>query len=245
MSTPSYRPCTLHPVPYNPGMMSEDVRRTRSKPGERRKFSKDRPPDPYGVEMPWRLFLALPLPAAVIERIDRVSTRLAQKEWPVRWTAPGSAHITLHFLGEVEASQAQLLRMALPGEVAKHPATSLKTGRLGVFPNQRKPRVLWMGLDGELDGLNRLQSDLGRLLTSLEFEIEDRPFAPHITLGRLRQEISGARGMEIWTTLRGFELGPPLDVPVDEVILYRSILTRDGATHEPLVRCPLAVARHP
>jgi 2'-5' RNA ligase len=123
--------------------------------------------------------------------------------------------------------------------VAKHRATTLHTGRLGVFPNERKPRVLWMGLEGEIEGLNRLQHDLGVLLASLGFEVEERPFTPHITLGRLREEISGARGMEIWTTLRGFDLGPPLEVPVNEIVLYRSILDRTGARHEPLVRCPL------
>lgn len=221
-------------------MMNEPPKRTRSKPGERRKFTKDRPPDPYGVEMAWRLFIALPLPQPVIERVDKVAARLAMKAWPVRWTAPGSAHITLQFIGEVDASQAQLLRMALPAAVAKHRATLLHTGRLGVFPNERKPRVLWMGLEGEHEGLNRLQNDLGKLLVSLDFEIEERSFTPHITIGRLRQEISGARGMEIWTTLRGFELGAPLEVPVEEVVLYRSVIGRDGARHEPLVRCPLA-----
>jgi 2'-5' RNA ligase len=220
-------------------MMSETPPRTRSKPGERRKFSKDRPPDPYGVEMPWRLFLALPLPPEVVERVDKITARLAQKEWPVRWTAAGSAHITLQFLGEVEASQAQMLRMSLPPEVAKHEATSLTTGRLGVFPTERKPRVLWMGLDGEIEGLRGLQRDLTRLLVSLGFQIDLRPFAPHVTLGRLREEISNARGMEIWTTLRGFELGAPIEVPVNEVVLYRSVIDRGGSRHEPLVRCPL------
>lgn len=195
--------------------------------------------------MPWRLFIALPLPEAVVERVDKITKRLAVKEWPVRWTAAGSAHITLQFIGEVEASQAEILKMALPAEVAKHSTTTLQTGRLGVFPNQRKPRVLWMGLDGEHEGLNRLQHDLGRLLLAQGFEIEERPFAPHITLGRLRQEISNARGMEIWTTLRGFELGPPIEVPVNEVVLYRSVIDRDGARHEPLVRCPLSVVRRP
>jgi 2'-5' RNA ligase len=189
--------------------------------------------------MAWRLFIALPLPAPVVERVDKVAARLAVKEWPVRWTAPGTAHITLNFIGEVDPSQAQLLRMALPAEATKHAAGVLHTGRLGVFPNERKPRVLWMGLEGELDGLNRLQHDLGTLLASLGFEVEARPFAPHITLGRVRDEISNARGMEIWTTLRGFELGPPLEVPVNEIVLYRSILDRAGARHEPLVRCPL------
>src|SRR6478735_4889618 len=218
---------------------TDEERRTRSKPGQRRKFSKDRPPDPHGVEMPWRLFLAIPMPQLVIERMEKIITRLSTKGWPVRWTDLKTAHLTIHFIGDVESSQAELLRMALPAAVAKHEAFSLETGRLGVFPSEKKPRVLWMGLDGENERLTALHRDLGALLTSFEFEVDARPFSPHITLGRLREEIGAARAMEIWTTFRGYETGTPLELPVEEVILVRSYINRDGTRHEPLVRCPL------
>jgi len=219
--------------------MMQEPPRTRTKPGQRRKFTKDRPPDPHGVEMPWRLFIAIPMPQPVIERMEKIIARLSTKGWPVRWTDLKTAHLTIHFIGDVEASQAELLRMALPAAVAKHEAFSLETGRLGVFPSEKKPRVLWMGLDGENERLTALHRDLGVLLTSFDFEVDARPFSPHITLGRLREEIGAAKAMEIWTTFRGYETGAPLELPVEEVILVRSYINRDGTRHEPLVRCPL------
>lgn len=217
-----------------------EVPRTRSKPGERRKFTKERPPDPHGVETPWRLFIAIPIPQPVLDRMEKIVTKLGGKEWPVRWVDPKTAHLTIHFIGDVDSAQAELLRLALPGVVAKHQAFSLQTGRLGVFPNAKKPRVLWMGLDGESERLTALYDDLANLLTGYDLEVEARPYAPHITLGRLREDISQARGMEIWTTMRGYETGAPLDLPVDEVILIRSFINRDGTRHEPLVRAKLA-----
>lgn len=208
--------------------------RTRSKPGQRRKFTKERPPDPEDVETLWRLFIAVPLPVEVMERIGAIGARLAEKNWPVRWTDPNNAHLTLHFIGEVDQSRAELLRMALPGEAAKHQAFTLETGGLGVYPDRKKPRVLWMGLDGVTERLEALHGGVGRMLQHLDFEVEARPYSPHITIGRLREQIGAERGMTIWTTLRGFQLGAPLTVPIEEVTLYRSHLSHTGSRYEPL-----------
>jgi 2'-5' RNA ligase len=129
--------------------------------------------------------------------------------------------------------------MALPGEGAKHEAFSLETSGLGVYPDRRKPRVLWMGLDGETDRLEALHAGVGKMLHQLGFEIETRPFSPHVTVGRLREQISKERGMTIWTTLRGFQLGAPLSVPVEEITLYRSHLSHTGSRYEPLATSKL------
>ena len=208
--------------------------RTRSKPGQRRKFTKDRPPDPDALGTLWRLFIAVPLPEEVMARIGAINNRLTDKNWPVRWTDPTNAHLTLHFIGEVDSSRAELIRMSMPGEAEKHHAFTLQTGGLGVFPDRKKPRVLWMGLDGETDRLGALHAGVGQLLDGLDFETDERPFSPHITIGRLREQIGAERGMVIWTTLRGYQLGEPLEVPVEEVILYRSHLSHTGSHYEPL-----------
>ncbi len=210
--------------------------RSRSK---RQKFVKERPPDPDAVGTRWRLFIAVPLPAAVMERIGAIGDRLAEKNWPVRWTDPGNAHLTLHFIGEVDQSRAELIRMALPAEAAKHQAFTLQTGGLGVFPDRKKPRVLWMGLEGETERLTELHAGVGRMLEGLDFETDVRPFSPHITLGRLREQVGAERGMTIWTTLRGFQLGEALEAPVEEVILYRSHLSHTGSRYEPLATARL------
>jgi 2'-5' RNA ligase len=206
--------------------------RTRSKPGQRRTFTRERPPEANDVGTLWRLFVAVPLSSEVMERVGAIGTRLAEKNWPIRWTDPGNAHLTLHFLGEVDAARAEMIRLALPNETARHQAFTLHTDGLGVFPDRARPRVLWMGLNGETERLVSLQAGVGRVLSQLDFAIEDRPFAPHITLGRAREQIGKERGMTIWTTLRGFQLGAPLDVPVSEVNLYRSHLDHTGARYE-------------
>lgn len=222
--------------PAGPG--APPKRRTPQQRKER--FVKERPPDPTRVDAPWRLFLAIPAPEPVRDRIAHHVERLATRDWPVRWTDPAQTHLTLHFIGEVEAARAELLRIALPGLAARHTAFALTTGKVGLFPNDRKPRVIWLGLDGDPAPLQALHRDLGALLARYEFPLEERPLAPHLTIGRLRDQPPAAAVMEVSTTIRGWQPGEPLPFPVDEVVLYRSHLSKDGARYEPIARGRLA-----
>ena len=222
--------------PAGPG--ASPKRRTPQQRKER--FVKERPPDPTRVDAPWRLFLAIPAPEPVRERIARHVERLAPRNWPVRWTDPAQAHLTLHFIGEVEAARAELLRIALPGIVSRHPAFALTTGKVGLFPNDRKPRVIWLGLEGEIAPLQGLHRDIGAMLARYEFPLEERALTPHLTIGRLRDQPAAAAVMEVSTTIRGWQPGEPLRFPVDEVVLYRSHLTKDGARYEEISRGRLA-----
>jgi 2'-5' RNA ligase len=208
----------------------------RSPQQRKERFVKERPPDPLRVDALWRLFLAIPAPAPVQERMRSHLERLEPRGWPVRWSDPAQTHLTLHFIGEVEAAQAELLRIALPGVAARHDAFTLATGKLGMFPNDRKPRVLWLGLEGEFAPLRALHADLGELLARYEFPVEARALSPHLTLGRLRDDPSAADVMAVSTTMRGWQAGDPLPYPVAEVVLYRSHLSKEGARYEPIAR---------
>ncbi|CAA9580395.1 MAG: 2'-5' RNA ligase [uncultured Thermomicrobiales bacterium] len=217
-------------------------------PPRRPRHAKERPPDPRAVEAPWRLFVAVPLPPPVIESVRGLVRDLSAEGWPVRWVAAETAHLTLQFLGDTPPERAELLRLALPPLVAGHPAFDLRTADLGVFPNQKRPRVLWLGLWGPAHRLETLQRAVTGLLRDLEFPVDDRPFHPHITLGRLRdapntptRDLPAAiqrRYAELAAAGRGTAKAPT-PVPVREVLLMRSFLGRDGARHEPLARCPL------
>jgi len=197
---------------------------------------KERPPDPLRVDALWRLFLAIPAPAAVEERMRSHLERLVPRGWPVRWSDPAQTHLTLHFIGEVDAAQAELLRISLPAVAARHASFTLSTGKLGMFPNDRQPRVLWLGLEGDVAPLKALHRDLGELLARYEFPVEARALSPHLTLGRLRDEPKAADVMAVSTTIRGWQAGDALPYPVDEVVLYRSHLSKDGARYEPIAR---------
>jgi len=210
---------------------------------------KVRPPAPDAIDAPWRLFLAVCLPQAVQCLVAEEIATLEAEGWPVRWVQPETSHLTLHFLGETERERAELVRLALPDVVAAHTAFELRTAALGVFPNFRRPRVLWMGLHGPVHRLQTLQQYIGKALQGLGFVLGDEPYHPHITLGRVRnndgervrlRDLPDAIKGRFVDRDSGAAVAPPsLAVPVREVVLMRSYLGKDGARHEPVATFPL------
>jgi 2'-5' RNA ligase len=214
-------------------------------PKEKRRFKKERPPDPASTEAAWRLFVAVPMPAAATDLIDRLVRDLSAADWPVRWVAPDTAHLTLHFLGDTPPERAELLRIALAPVVARHRAMALQTGGLGVFPDERRPRVIWLGLGGQTRQLAALHADLAETLRGLDLPVEERVLRPHITLGRVRDNPPSGFPVALKRrlddpALRGLVTRSAAGVPVGEVHLVRSFLGRSGARHEVLARYPLA-----
>jgi 2'-5' RNA ligase len=215
---------------------------------KRQKYRKERPARET-VDTDWRLFLAVPMPDPVRDRIRDLVQRLEPEGWPMRWVEPDNAHMTLHFLGDTPPEEAAILKMALPAIVAQHEAFDLRTAGLGVFPKLQKPRVLWLGVYGPTHRLESLFNELGDVLDEMGFPIEERPFSPHITLGRVRdtrsapvRDLPAALRAAI-ETMAAEGLADPKDgvpLPVNEVLLIRSHLERDGARYEVIGRFPLA-----
>jgi len=208
------------------------------------KFKKERPPDQHAVDTDWRLFIALPMPDAVQERIAKTVDLLSDHDLPVRWVAAESAHLTLHFLGETPTERAELVRMGLGTAVSRHAPFALHTGDLGVFPGIRKPRVIWQGLNGQTERLAALHREIGRQLVQLEFEVDDRQFHPHVTLGRVRDNPPASLGVDIQHALNDrriaeLVMSSRVEIPITEVLLVRSFLERGGARHVPIDRYPL------
>lgn len=218
-------------------------------PKSRRKFTKERPPDPESLAAPWRLFVAVPLPDPVKDLVAKIIAELEPEDWPIRWVNPDLAHITLQFIGEVPRERAELLRMALPPVVSPHERFRLRTANLGAFPNVRRPRVLWLGTYGPNHRLESLQRDVTETLRELEFPVDDKPFHPHITLGRIRdtpnlrlRDLPGLirkRTDELMAAGIG-SAANPVPLPVEEVILMRSILGPGGPQYVPVETMPLA-----
>lgn len=210
---------------------------------------KVRPPAPDAIDAPWRLFLAVCLPHDVQLLVADEIAKLTAEGWPVRWVQPELAHLTLHFLGETDRERAELVRLALPDLIAAHPAFDLRTAALGVFPNFRRPRVLWLGLHGPVHCLQTLQQDIGRPLRALGFGVDDEPYHPHITLGRVRNnDGERVRLRDLPEAIKdrfvdrdsGAAVGPPAQpVPIREVVLMRSHLGKEGARYEPVTTFPL------
>jgi RNA 2',3'-cyclic 3'-phosphodiesterase len=178
-----------------------------------------------------RLFLAVPITAEARERILRYLAAPPMPALPGRPVPPENWHLTLRFLGDTPGALAE--RVAAEVERARlGPAFALRFGRPGGFPRPARARVLWLGIE---QGEDRLRDLAARVAASVEragIPPEPRPFAAHLTLARLRDPLD----------LRPLlDLAPAagVDLPVGEVVLYRSHLGSPAPRYEPLRRFPL------
>ena len=184
------------------------------------------------------------MPTAAVVLVNQIVSILSTSDWPVRWVSPETAHLTLHFLGDVAPERAQLLRMALTPALAQQSAFTIQTGHLGVFPDLQRPRVIWLGLDGQTNYLSALHAAVAAALRTLEFPVETRDLRAHLTLGRVRDNPSSGFPVNLRRRMNDPELRTLVEessmrFPVTEVQLIRSYLGKTGARHETLARYPL------
>ncbi|HEY0073527.1 MAG TPA: RNA 2',3'-cyclic phosphodiesterase [Abditibacteriaceae bacterium] len=135
-----------------------------------------------------RLFVALPLSPGLREIVtqtqDALRSRIAARD--VKWVTPANIHLTLHFLGETAPAQKEKLIAALAAACSGIPPLNLQTGALGSFPDARRPRVIYWGLQGDLETLADLQARVSSAVAPFGAHQETKPFTPHLTLGRVK-----------------------------------------------------------
>lgn len=195
------------------------------------------PPDPSQSEATSRLFIAIPLPGRLRSSIEKLSRNLqtAFEFTPCRpsWTTSASWHLTLRFLGETADERIEALGTELKSVVSGFEAPRLRAMEVGCFPDVRRPRVLWVGMRDKNDQLKPLQRQVEELARQQGFEPEKRPYQPHLTLARFRSQKGVFTVPKIVEAHRNFRTEL---TPAREVNLYRSVLGREGARHEALVR---------
>jgi 2'-5' RNA ligase len=183
-----------------------------------------------------RLFVAINLPPAVRDALYADAARLRVASSAVRWVAAPSLHVTLKFLGERGEELVPDLERAIGGVAARHRPFDIQTTGFGAFPNFRRARVVWVGMTGEPE-LRALVQDLDRALEPLGILAESRLFRAHLTLGRLKSEITpaAARALaaaaEVTPETRGFS--------VRTVDLMHSELGPGGSRYTLLAAAPL------
>ena len=173
----------------------------------------------------WRLFIAVPIPLPVRQLIAEAQDQLASWELPFRWVDPDIAHITLKFLGDTNPRAVPELAEKVRWAAGRTRPLDLRTGSIGAFPTTRRPRVAWLGLDGDSVGLERLADDVDEVAVELGYRPERRRFQPHVTLGRLRRGDDPPSEFEL--AINGSVL-PSCEFGVDRVQLLRSVLTPSG-----------------
>jgi RNA 2',3'-cyclic 3'-phosphodiesterase len=183
-----------------------------------------------------RAFIGVQIAPEVRARISQAIAQLSPEISGIRWVREENFHFTLKFLGLIEEPQIEPISNALAQAIHPFRRFTISAKCLGVFPDIKRARVLWVGLEG---------TDMPALAKSIEFVLEpfgfpgeNRIFRPHLTVGRWRspmgseQELGGK--LKRW---KNFEFG---EFAVDEVVLFQSVLKTDGAVYRPLKAVTLA-----
>lgn len=157
----------------------------------------------------------------------------------VKWVAPDSIHLTLKFLGNISQQKVgQIVRVMEQAAEGMSPFR-LVVSEVGAFPNLRQPRVLWVGISGEIEKLLVLQQRIDDGLVPLGFAKEARPFTPHLTLARLREVASSGDKRSFGEMVTKKSPKVDYEMTADSVNLMRSQLLPGGAVYSRLAEVKL------
>ncbi len=187
-----------------------------------------------------RAFIAIELPPLTQDalRVQLLPLRKKLGEHLIRWVPIHNIHITLKFLGDVVDTQVDFLKQMLIRAADACAPFEVQFGGLGSFPTSKRPRVLWVGLHAP-DSLASIQRTIESSAVRLGYEKEDRAFSPHLTIGRVRQNLSPAEMQIIRSTLESVQLGNIPSVGVDWVHLFKSDLRPTGSVYTKLFSAKL------
>jgi 2'-5' RNA ligase len=133
-----------------------------------------------------RTFIALNLDGSLLESIKKVIEKLASSKAGVKWVAPQNVHLTLKFLGNVEEARLPDIYAACERAASGSEPMELEIRQLGCFPNSKRPRVVWLGIEKDSEALIQLQNKVEHELELVGFPSENRKFTAHLTIGRVK-----------------------------------------------------------
>jgi 2'-5' RNA ligase len=183
-----------------------------------------------------RAFLAIDLPASLRPVLSWAQEELKRCGADVKWVPVGNIHITLKFFGNITDVQVADISEAVTALAEWQAPFSLTVTDAGAFPSPKNPRVVWLGVGGDLDIMRDFHRRLETAFAALGFSPEDRPFSPHLTLGRVKS----ASGRAALTRCLAQLPSPNVaSFQVSEIVLFRSNLSPQGATYLPLKVIPM------
>lgn len=180
-----------------------------------------------------RLFLALELSGQQKHSLHNLQGNLKKNLSGMRWVRPENMHLTVKYLGDTAEDLLETLELEISEAVSSIEPFSIKYGKCGVFPSPQKARVIWVGLkEGNAETLN-LHEKVENTIVKLGLASERRVYAPHLTLGRVRYQLSPSAVESIVAENILFETDYAI---VDGLILFQSHLTKQGAAYVPLYK---------
>jgi 2'-5' RNA ligase len=180
-----------------------------------------------------RLFVALDLPENVRKALGELTTRLESEFPKTRWVRPEGMHITIKFIGETNPAKLDSIHTALGTIHSSEPAEMNLRG-VGFFPNERRPRVAWCGVEASRN-LAQLAADASQALESLGVPTESREYVPHLTLARFSSPDGLEKIVSAASNFKSQEFGSARET---EFHLFESILKPSGAEYKRLATFP-------
>ncbi len=178
-----------------------------------------------------RAFIAVPVGEDVRRRLARMQSAFAARAEGVRWVDPAHIHLTLLFLGDIHPQSVASLSSALDRIAAGPAPVMLEARGLGFFGSRSSPRVLWAGLRGELDRLAGIQDSLREAALAAGCSPDDKPFSPHLTIGRVRSNRDAGRLVALVEREKDACIG---GFSVESILLMKSCLTPNGPVYSRL-----------
>lgn len=175
-----------------------------------------------------RLFFAIELADDVQDLLDDATASLRAEAPELAWIDRAKRHLTLKFLGDVAEEAVPRLTAAADRAAAEHGPLEMSVREIGAFPNFRRARVVWIGVEQERR-LELLHHDLELACESAGFEVEGRPFRPHVTLARVRNPLPIGRMKAFARVARSVRFRAT--VLVEQITLFESILAPSGARY--------------
>ena len=177
---------------------------------------------------PLRSFIAIELPPHIRVSLERITSQLKTAATDVRWVKTDDIHLTLKFLGAIEEERVPEIAGCIEQCIAGILPFTISVRCLGAFPNDHNPQVIWIGVVDEGGRLSIIQQALEIALARIGFKSEKRPFAPHLTLGRLKSP----RGKEAARKgIEDFKYADCGSYEVGTICLFKSDLKPSGAVY--------------
>lgn len=184
-----------------------------------------------------RAFLAMTIPQKVRQKLGVLIHEFQEKAPEVHWIPSEKLHVTLFFFGSVD--EKKLLEETIPAVqrvISGEPPLDLDCGGVGVFPNWKYPKIIWAGITGDTDRLILLHDHIKNILAPFDLKRDRRLFRPHLTIGRADKIRKEAHVVRLVEHLGPIQFG---HIPVKDLTLFRSELTKEGPLYTPLRVLPL------
>ncbi len=187
-----------------------------------------------------RCFIAIKLPEGIRRSIADLIAELRKAGTDVSWVPTEKIHLTLKFLGNTDDSLIPKLKERISKKLSHYNAFYIKIGGVGCFPSEKRPRVLWVGIENS-DLLKSIQKDIDTEVAEFGFALDNRLFSPHLTIGRLRSQKGISEMIRRFAEFRTADFGA---VEVKSIHFMKSELKPAGAEYTSIAEIPIGTGRN-